>query len=451
MTDTGAFVGMGIPKRGEGGERCRGGGLLCSHPLPASAMEPPDEIPEGTERIRPMASMGFRDFRLLWTAGVFASTGRDMRQVVNLYLVYAISGSAVQLGLTGLFQALPIMALGLFGGALADVIDRRRLLLFTQIVGMAPAVALAALTITDQIAVWHIFAATMVTSATQTLESPGRMSYLPKTVPRSHLLNAVALDSLVTQMAFFVGPLLMATVVLIGVEGAYILNAALFIPGILAVLVLKTSGKPEGPTSARSLGMVREGLRFIMKQRVLQALLAIDFGVVLVGFFRPMLPILADKVYGVEEVGLAVLNAAPAVGSIAAIATVLWLGRIRRQGALFVIAVALYGVSLVALGLSPWFWMGLIAAAGLGYTDSISVAIRNNVTQSVSPDNMRGRATGFLVMAATLGNALGSIEAGLVAAAIGVGGALTFGGLGAIGFVVVAATVGWRELWRHRA
>ena len=413
-------------------------------------MEPPDEIPEGTERIRPMASMGFRDFRLLWTASVFASTGRDMRQVVNLYLVFKLSDSAVQLGLTGLFQALPIMALGLFGGALADVIDRRRLLLFTQIVGMAPAVALAALTITDQIAVWHIFAATTVTSATQTLESPARMAYLPKTVPRSHLLNAVALESLVTQTAFFVGPLLMAFVALIGFEGAYVLNACLFVPGILSVLALKTSGKPEGAAPAKSLAMVHEGLRFIMRERVLQAMLAIDFGVVLVGFFRPMLTILADKVYGVGAVGLAFLNAAPAVGSIAAVVTILLLGRVRRQGALFVVAVALYGASLVALGLSPWFWMGLIAAAGLGYTDSISVSIRNSVTQLVSPDNMRGRATGFLVMAATLGNALGSIEAGLVAAAIGVGSALTFGGLGAIGFVIVAA-FRWRELWRHRA
>ena len=414
-------------------------------------MQPQDDSPQETGRIPPLASMGFRDFRLLWTASVFASTAREMRQVVNLYFVYELSGSAIQLGLTGLFQALPIMAFGLFGGALADIIDRRRLLLATQLLGMAPAVALAVLTFTDQIAVWHIFAATMVTSATQTLEAPGRLAYLPKVVPRSHLLNAVALESLVTQTAFFVGPLLLATVALIGVDGAYMLNACLFVPGILSVLALRTSGKPEGPAAARSLAMVREGLRFIMKERVLQAMLAIDFGVVLVGFFRPMLTILASEVYGVGALGLAVLTSAPAVGAAAASATILWLGRIRRQGALFVVAVAFYGVSLVALGLAPWFWLGLIAAAGLGYTDSISVSIRNNVTQLVAPDNMRGRATGFMVMAATLGNALGSIEAGLVAAAIGVGSALTFGGLGAIGFVVAAAAVGWRELWRHRA
>lgn len=426
-------------------------GLLCSRPLLAAAMPPQDDSPQEAGRIPPLASMGFRDFRLLWTASVFAATGREMRQVVNYYFVYELSGSAIQLGLTGLFQALPIMAFGLFGGALADIVDRRRLLLATQLLGMAPAVALGLLTFTGQIEVWHIFAMTMVTSTTQTLEAPGRLAYLPKLVPRSHLLNAVALESLVMQTSFFVGPLLLATVAVVGVDGAYALNAALFIPGILSVLALKTSGKPEGPAPSRSFAMVREGLRFIMKERVLQAMLAIDFGVVLVGFFRPMLTILADKVYGVGEVGLAFLNAAPAVGSIAAVVTILLLGRIRRQGALFVIAVALYGASLVLLGLSPWFWLGLIAAAALGYTDSISVAIRNNVTQLVSPDNMRGRATGFMVMAATLGNALGSIEAGLLAAAIGVGSALTFGGLGAIGFVIAAAAVGWRELWRHRA
>lgn len=400
-------------------------------------------------RISPWASMRFRDYRLLWTGSIFGSTAREMRQVVNLYLVFELSGSAVQLGLTGLFQALPIMGFGLFGGTLADMVDRRKLLLAAQVLGVLPAVALAALSISDQIQVWHVFAATIVTSATQTAEAPGRLAYLPKVVPQNHLLNAVALDSLVTQTAFFVGPLLLASVVIVGVEGAYVLNASLFVPGIIAMLALRTSGAPDRTAPKRSLAMVREGLQFITRQKILRAMLAIDFGVVLVGFFRPMLVILADEVYGVGALGLSILNSAPAVGSAAASATILLLGRIRRQGAFFVASVILYGACLVVLGLSHWYWLGLIAAAGLGYSDSISVSIRHNLTQIVAPDHVRGRAAGFMVMSATLGNALGSIEAGIVAGLIGVGSALTFGGIGAVGFVVVAS-LGWRDLWRHR-
>jgi len=206
---------------------------------------------------------------------------------------------------------------------------------------------------------------------------------------------------------------------------------------------------PEGPRQKMSLSVIGEGFRFVWMQRVLFATFALDFGVVMVGFFRPLLTILAKDVYEVGPAGLGLLNGAPAVGSVLGSGTVLLMGRVHRGGVLFLVSVFLYGASLVALGLSPWYWMGLLAAGALGYTDSISVVIRSNLTQVLAPDRLRGRASSFTMVTAELGNALGSMEAGFVAGLIGVANTLTFGGVAAMG-VVIAGGLAWRELWRFR-
>ncbi|MCH8191949.1 MAG: MFS transporter [Chloroflexi bacterium] len=416
--------------------------------MPSPEANQPEGGPEeGT--VSAWASLGIRDFRLLWFGSVFATTAREMRVVVNFYLVFELTGDPLQLGLTGLFQAIPIMLFGLFGGALADLLDRRKLLMATQVLGMIPALALGVLAMTGGIEVWHIFLATFATSATSTLEFPARMAYMVRLVPRSHLLNAITLNSLLNQTAFFIGPALTGLVVLVGVDGTFFFNAALFVPGLLAIAMIRTSGAPEGERQGASLKMIVEGVRFISREKILLSMLAMDFGVVMVGFFRPLLTVLAKDVFGVGAVGLGFLNAAPAVGSVLASSTILIRGRIRRQGATFLTAVFLYSASLSLLGTAPWYGLGLLAAGLLGYTDSISVAVRQNLTQLVAPDAMRGRATGFSVMSASLGNAIGSMEAGFVAAIIGAAATLTFGGVAAMVFVL-ACGFGWKELWRHR-
>jgi MFS family permease len=408
------------------------------------------DTPEGeTGRISPWASLQFRDFRLLFVSGFFSATAREMRMVVNFYLIFELSDSAVLLGLTGLFQAIPLVFVGLAGGAMADLFDRRKILLFARFMSLIPALSLGFLTLTGAIEVWHIFVAVGVTSAVGSLEPPAQMSYTTRVVPRSHLLNAIALNSTLTQTAFFIGPVMLGFAGLFNIETAYFINAGLYIPSILALLLLGTSGVPEGPRQKMSLSVIGEGFRFVWMQRVLFATFALDFGVVMVGFFRPLLTILAKDVYEVGPAGLGLLNGAPAVGSVLGSGTVLLMGRVHRGGVLFLVSVFLYGASLVALGLSPWYWMGLLAAGALGYTDSISVVIRSNLTQVLAPDRLRGRASSFTMVTAELGNALGSMEAGFVAGLIGVANTLTFGGVAAMG-VVIAGGLAWRELWRFR-
>ena len=402
-----------------------------------------------TVRVRPWASLAHRDFRFMWAGALSASIARQMRQVINLYFIYELTGSAYMLGLVGLFQVIPTMALALFGGVVADVFDRRKLLLLAQVGGLIPAVGLAALTHTDTISVWHIFAFTSLSAALNILEGPVRTAYLPRLVPSHHLMNAVTLNSSVFELSVLVGPIFGGILIdYTSIGNVYIINALLFLPAIVLFSFIRASGKPQDSRQSISFKAIFEGMRFIWFQRILLGLFLVDFGLVIVGFYRPLLTILASDVFHVGGTGLGVLFAAPAIGSFMGFITLLWMGDVKRKGMLFLFSVMGYAFGLIFLGVAPWFWLALLAAWILGYTDSISVVIRQTLTQLLAPDEIRGRASSFSNLFANAGNALGSMEAGFVAQAIGAGGTLIFGGIVAT-VIVSAVGLSWRGLWRY--
>jgi len=151
----------------------------------------------------PWASLSYSGFRLIFLLSLFATTAQQMRQTQNLYQVYELSGSALQLGLTGLAQGIPIFALGLFAGTLADFLDRRKLLLITICGNCLVAVVQGILTLSGAIQVWHILVGTALTSGLNIVLNPTRMSLISRLAPRSHLTNAVSLNSSVSQSSFF--------------------------------------------------------------------------------------------------------------------------------------------------------------------------------------------------------------------------------------------------------
>ena len=157
-------------------------------------------------RLTPWASLRFRDYNLLFLLSLFATTAQQMRQTQNFYQVYELSGSAFQLGMTGVAQGLPIFVFGLFGGALADFLDRKKLILITTLGNMLVAVVLGLLTLSGLIQVWHIQVGTALTSALNIILNPARMSLISYVVPRSHLTNAVSLNSSVSAGLSFYRP-----------------------------------------------------------------------------------------------------------------------------------------------------------------------------------------------------------------------------------------------------
>jgi MFS family permease len=406
---------------------------------------------EPYQPIRPWSSFLIRDYRLIWIAIFCANTSMHMRNVTSLYHVYDLSGSSLQLGLTGFFQAFPFVCFGLLGGVLADTFNRKKMITSTQFLNVVPGVVLAILTATGAIQVWHIYVLNLVTASLQVMGSPARQAIVPNLVPPSHLMNAITLTTLMQQGTQLTGPVLAGYLIdFVGLDKAYFVDAALLLPSIVAVLMIGSSGQPKGARRQINLRSLIEGFEFLWQQRIILSLFLLDFFAVLVGFYRPILPIFASDVFRVGAGGLGALYAAPAIGALVGSGLVLLAGNIERKGAAAVIGTFLFALSLGLLGLSQWFWMGLLAAGALGFSDAIGVAIRRTVVQFLAPDNMRGRASSFLTIFAQCTNALGAVLAGAAAALVGASNALL------IGSVLCALTilgVCWAipQLWRYRS
>lgn len=392
-----------------------------------------------------------RDFSLIWTSSVFAAIAVQIRNVANLYQVYELSGSSFQLGLTGFFQALPHVIFGLFAGVLADAFDRKKLIAVTHCLHLAPSLALAFLTATGAVQVWHIYLFGLISSFIEVFAWPARSAIIPRLVPLSHLMNAITLNSMILQSSFLFGPAIAGLLIdYSGLAPTYFYSAVLLIPATGAVLAVRSSGQPEGGRRPVSLRSMIEGVEFIWAQRIILSLFLLDFGVTLVGFYRPILPIFAGSVFNMGATGLGILYAAPAVGALLGSTSLLMAGDIKRKGPSAVIAALFFAAGLALLGFSKWFWMAVAAVMILGFMDSISVGIRRTVVQLLAPDTMRGRAASLITVFAQSTNALGALLAGSASQLLGAPNALVLGGIFCI-LMIIAIHRAIPQLWRYRS
>jgi MFS family permease len=355
--------------------------------------------------------------------------------------IYDLTGSALALGLSGVFSALPLIPVSLIGGALADAVERRRLMLITAGFGMLTVVALCALTLGGVIQVWHLYAAGFVMTITGVLDRPARQALIPSLVPREHLLNAYTVMTTLVQAGGLVGPMLAGiSLTLGGPAAAYAVHALSFL-AVVAALVSLRLPPITGDARRASLSGIAEGLRFVWSKQFIVGLLGLDVAAMLFGYYQTLLPIFARDILRVGEVGFGVLSAAPAIGSLTGATLMLTLGTVRRPGWLMLGAVAAYGAALIGLGLSSWFAFALLFAALLGLTDAISMAVRHTAVQLATPDELRGRVSSAMQISVQGGNLLGAINAGFGASLLGAGPATMVGG----GLVMLAAMLlGWR-------
>jgi MFS family permease len=411
------------------------------------------ENPAGGEpriRIRPWSSLLLRDYRLIFIVILCGGTANHMRSVASLYQVYELSGSSMQLGLAGFFQALPSIVLGLFGGVLADSMNRKKLIAITHSLNVLPGLILWFLTEIGEIQVWHVNTLSVVAGALQTLGGPARQAIIPGLIPQTHLLNAVTLTTLMMQGSQLTAPVIAGFLIDgFGVKASYLTDALLLLPSIAAVLLIHASGQPQGQRRRISWRSLIDGFEFLWHTRIILSLFLLDFFAVLFGFYRPILPIFAEEIFNVGARGLGALYAAPAIGALLGSGVLLAVGDIERKGAVAVVVTLVFALSLGLLGLAETFWMGLLAVGLLGVSDAISVAMRRTVVQILAPDNMRGRATSFLTVFAQTTNGLGAVIAGAGAALLGAPNAAL------LGCVLCALTVFgtcWAipQLWRYR-
>ena len=407
--------------------------------------------PEHEQPIRPWSSLAIRDYRLLWIASVLASLAGQIRNVATLYQVYDISGSAFKLGLTGFLETLPFIIFGLYAGAVADAFDRKKLLMITMSLQLVPNLFLGMLTLTGSIQVWHIYTFGLLGAFIEVFNWPARAALIPRLVPPRMLMNAMVVNTMILQTSFLVGPAIGGFLIdQQGLATTYFVSTMLFVPAALALFSIRTSGKIAGPRRSVNLRSIVEGIEFLWIQRIILSLFLLDFAVVLVGFYRPILPIFAADVFNTGASGLGLLYAAPAAGSLLGSTALLMAGDVPRKGVLVIVAALCFAASLAFLGVSQSFWMAVIAVLILGVTDSISVAIRRTVVQLLAPDGMLGRAASLITVFAQTTNGLGALLAGIAAEYWGAPNALLIGS-GLCFLMILGICIAIPQLWRYRS
>src|ERR1051325_1826141 len=386
------------------------------------------------------------DFRLMWMGQFVSVTGSQMQLVAINWHVYLLTKSALALGAGGLGRGVPIILCSLLGGVVADAVDRKRLILATQVVMLASAGALALVTAGGLKSVWPIYLLTALSSAAVAFESPARQALLPALVPEEDFQNAVSLYLIVFHVSMIAGPAL-AGLLLNSYNPAliYAINAASFLAVIVAVLMIRASGRAtsDAEETARGVSMsaLGEGLRFVWRTPLIVQTMTLDFIATFFASATALLPIFATEILRVGARGLGMLAAAPAVGSVLTALVLARLGALRRQGALMLGSVALYGAATIAFGLSRVFWFSLLMLALTGMADTVSTVLRQTIRQLSTPNYLRGRMTSVNMIFFMGGPQLGELEAGAVASLTG--SAMISVVTGGIGCLVAVALMAW--------
>jgi MFS family permease len=378
--------------------------------------------------LRPWASLRYRDYSFLFLLSLFATTAQQMRLTQNLYQVYDLSGSAFLLGLTGLAQGVPIFALGLFGGMLADFLDRKKILLITTFGNLFVAVTLGILTLAGLIQVWHILAGTALTSALNIILNPTRMALISHLVPRSHLTNAVSLNSSVSQGSHLIGPMLGGlSLAWTSTGNAYLFNALFYVPAAIVIFLLELPPTDETLHEKFSLGSLLGGVKFLFSEPIILTLVMLDFIVIGVGYYRPLLPIFAKDILFVGPAGFGMLSSAPAVGGIIGTITLLTIGDMKSIGLLVLWSLLAYAVALGIFAISTSFWLSLLLLGMMGLANSLQAVMRQTSFHLLTPDHVRGRAFSVFNMFSQGANSVGATEVGFLAALLGAPASLLFG------------------------
>ncbi|HWP58010.1 MAG TPA: MFS transporter [Candidatus Acidoferrales bacterium] len=376
----------------------------------------------------PFVALRFRDFRLFWIGYFISHIGDSMQQTAVSWLLYDMTKSPLQLGLNGAFRAVPMIALGLFGGTLADRFDRRRVLLVTQSVLMVLAFVLGILDHSGHIAVWHIYGLTLVTAVVRSVDAPARQALVPSLVPRFALPNAIALNSLLWKGTILLGPALAGIAIsTVGTDGAFFANALSFVAVVIA-LVLMRSSAPARPASRGFLRDLRHGLTYVLTQRMILGIMVMEAFSSLFGLDPAMLTIFAQDILRAGATGLGFLQSARGLGAVVGSGILVGVLSARAQGKVLIGAAVIYGLAFALFGLSNNLVLSLLLIFITGAADTIWGATRSTILQINTPEHLQGRVMGVFSLSSRGLSPLGQVETGLVVPLIGARQATFFGG-----------------------
>ncbi|MEU5212220.1 MFS transporter [Streptomyces sp. NPDC020742] len=368
-----------------------------------------------------------RDFRLMWCAGAITVFGTFLTFVALPLQLKELTGSTLAVGALGAVELVPLIVFGLYGGALADAVDRRRLIVWTEVALGLMAAALLLNDLLPHPQVWPLYATAAATSALTGLQRPALDAVVPRIVPHDQLPAAAALNSLRWQIGAIAGPALAGGLLAwAGTTWAYALDTATY--AVSALLALRLAAQPAAHDAQKpSLRGIAAGARYAWSRKELLGTYAIDLTAMLFAFPLAVFPFLADELHARWSVGL--MYAALPAGSLLVSLTSGWTSRIHRQGRAIVLAAAGWGLAITAAGLVHHVWLVLACLMLAGSCDMISGIFRSALWNQTIPDELRGRLAGIELLSYSAGPQLGQVRVGGMAALWGVRASVSLGGL----------------------
>jgi len=381
---------------------------------------------------RTFRALRLYNYRLFFISQVVSMSGTWMQSVAQSWLVLQITGSGVDLGITVGLQFGPVLVLGAWAGALADRIDKRRLLMATQTAAALFALILAALTFTDVVTIWMIWVLAGLTGVAVALDLPSRQSFVFEMVGPDDLANAVGLNAVIINSSRIVGPaiggLLIAAV---GVASCFLFNAVSFLAVIFALAVMRTAELRPSKPVRREPGQVREGLRYVWRTPELRIPLVMLAVVSTLAYnYSVVLPLLTKDVYGRGGGAFGALSAAMGVGALAG--ALLMASRARPSRRLLVASAFAFGVVTVLLAVAPGYLWGMALLVPMGAAGVLFISTVNSLLQLNADDAMRGRVMALWAVVFLGSTPIGGPLTGLIARGFGVRAAVAVGGVAAL-------------------
>jgi MFS family permease len=386
-------------------------------------------------------------FRRLWVGLLISSIGSQLTVVGVAFQAYILTHSTLVVGLVSLVQLAPTLVGAMGGGAIADSMDRRRLLILAQVMLAAASGGLAFNAFMPHPELWVLYVATSASAAFQGLDWPTRLALMPMILPAEDLSSAYALQSLVSSASVVVGPSVAGLVIArFGLGAVYTVDVVSYGASLAAAILLPSLPPTAGgtPTSFRS---VLDGLKFLRSERLLMATFGIDLVAMTFGMPKAVFPALGIRFFhgGAGTVGL--LFAAPGAGALLGSLLSGWTGRVRAQARALVFCMLGWGGAIVVFGLVDVLWVGLVLLGIAGASDVFGTVFRVSILQRQTPDHLQGRLSGTFFAAAVAGNRLGDGESGIAASLGGSQFAVWSGGLACL---IGTLLVTWRvpRLWK---
>jgi MFS family permease len=441
--------------------------LFCVAPPRTMPAPSPDLVPHD-----PYAALRIRNYRDYLAGSFMALIGRQAVTAVAIWQVYEWTHSSTALGLVGFVNVLPLLALSLPAGAIADHHDRRKLIGFGTTVTAAINLALGALAFWhaavpdltllrwanaalhsvahvfehhagadamrfDQPALPLVFLLLLAHASARILIWPARSSITPLLVPTSSLGNAITWNTSTFEIATVAGPAIGGFLIAyVGIAPVYALGALLELFFLLALTRVTYFQQPQRSALKRTWRDVLAGAEFIWRKKVILGASSLDLFAILLGGATALLPIYADQILHVGPIGFGWLRAAPSIGAFAMAMYIAHRAPLQRPGRALLWSVVGFGAAIVVFGLSRWFWLSLLALFLTGAFDNISVVVRQSLVQLLTPDALRGRVTAVNQIFVGSSNEIGALRAGLMSALVGPVAAVVWGGVGTIAVVI---------------